>query len=153
MAPALPPPAVVAMTDEMAITILPVRAAATLLGSFGALAMLLAAAGIYGVASYSVARRSREIGVRAALGATRGQLIAMVLWESGRRVGIGAIAGVALTIGVGVALSRVLYGIRAVEPIVLLAVPVFIAFVAVAATLAPARKAAKANPVAAIRTE
>jgi predicted permease len=153
MAPALPPPAVVAMTDEMAITILPVRAAATLLGAFGALAMVLAAAGIYGVASYSVARRSREIGVRAALGATRGQLIAMVLWESGRRVGIGAIVGVVLTIGVGVALSRVLYGIRVVEPTVLLAVPVFIAVVAVAATLAPARKAAKANPVAAIRTE
>jgi predicted permease len=153
VAPTLPPPPVVAMSDEMAVSILPMRAGAVFLGAFAGLALLLATAGIYGVAAYSVARRTREIGVRAALGATRGRLVGMILWESVRRVSRGAAIGVVLAIAAGVALSRVLYGVRVVEPLVLLGAPLVLGIVAIVATLAPARRAARSDPVAAIRTE
>jgi ABC-type antimicrobial peptide transport system permease subunit len=141
------------MSEDMAITLLPVKLGAGVLGAFGALALVLAAAGIYGVAAYSVARRTREIGVRSALGATRSQLIAMVLWESGKRVGVGAAIGLALTVGTAIALSHVLYGVRALDPIVLASVIALIMAVAILATLAPARRAARADPVAAMRAD
>ena len=153
MIPALPPVPVARMSDDMAITLLPVKLGAGVLGAFGALALVLAAAGIYGVAAYSVARRTREIGVRAALGATHFRLIGMVLWESGKRVGIGAAIGVTLTVATAAGLSRVLYGVRALDPIVLVGVVVLITAVAVLATLAPARRAARADPVAAMRSD
>jgi hypothetical protein len=151
--PALPPPPVVRMTEDMAITLLPVKLGAGLLGAFGLVALILAAAGIYGVAAYSVARRTREIGVRAALGATRAQLVRMVLWESGRRVAVGTGIGVLLTIGLATLLSRVLYGVHPLDGIVLLGVVAMIGVIALLATLGPARRAARADPVAAIRSE
>jgi predicted permease len=152
-APTLPPPPVVHMTDDMAITLLPVRAGAALLGAFGALALVLATAGIYGVASYSVASRTREIGIRAALGATRAGLVRMVLWESGRRVALGAAIGLVAAIGIAAALSRLLYGVEAVDPVVLVSVAATIAIVAVVAAAGPAGRAARADPVAAMRGE
>jgi predicted permease len=153
LVPALPPPPVTRMADDMAITLLPVRLGAALLGAFGALALLLAAAGIYGVTAYSVARRTREIGIRAALGATRARVMRMVLWESGRRVGIGAGAGLLATIAVSAALSRVLYGVQSVDAMVLGGVALVIAAVAIMATLPPAQRAARTDPVIAMRTE
>jgi predicted permease len=153
IAPTLPPPPVVRMTDDMAITLLPVRAGAVLVGAFGMIALVLASAGIYGVAAYSIASRTREIGVRAALGATRLMLLRMVLWESGRRVAVGALIGLVATVFVGIGLSRVLYGVHAVDPVVILVVTATIALVALLATLAPARRAARADPVAAMRVE
>ncbi|HMA23529.1 MAG TPA: ABC transporter permease, partial [Gemmatimonadaceae bacterium] len=149
----LPPPPVVRMVDDMSITLLPVRAAAVLIGAFGMLALVLAAAGIYGVSAYSVARRRREIGIRAALGATRARLIRMVLWESGRRVVIGAAIGSLATIAVAAGLSKVLYGVRPVDPLAYTAVVVVICAVAIVATFGPARRAAGADLVAAMRRE
>ena len=151
--PGLPPAPVSRMTDDMAITLIPVRVGAGLLGAFGALALVLAAAGIYGVAAYSVARRTREIGIRAALGATKRRLVGMVLVESARRVGAGAAVGVLLTIGVAAALSRVMYGVHALDVVVLVGVVLAIGVVALVATLAPARSAARADPARAMRTE
>lgn len=151
--PALPPPPVNRMSDDMAVTLLPVRWGATLLGVFGLLALLLAAAGIYGVASYSVARRTREIGIRAALGATTAGIVRMVLWENSRRVVIGAVFGLSATIAVSSGLKRVLYGVQPMDPFVLAGVTLIITTVAVVATLAPARRAARTNPVSAMRTE
>ena len=153
LAPTLPPPPVVRMTDDMAITLLPVRAGAVLLGAFGALALILAAAGIYGVTAYSVARRTREIGIRSALGATRGRVVGMVLWESLRTVTVGSAVGLALAIGAAAGLSRVLYGVRPVDPLVMPAVLALIGLVAVIASLAPARRAAAIDPVTAMRAE
>jgi predicted permease len=153
LAPTLPPPAVVRMTDDMSITLLPVRAGVALLGGFGLLALFLAAAGIYGVAAYSVARRTREIGLRAALGATRAMLVRMVLWESGRRVLIGAVIGLTATIAIASLLRGVLYGVEAIDPIVLFVAVSIIGTVAVLATIAPALRAARADPVAAMRVE
>jgi hypothetical protein len=152
-APALPPPPVVRMADDMAVTLLPVRLGASLIGAFGFIALALGAAGIYGVAAYSVARRTREIGIRAALGATRSRLVRMVLVESGRRVGIGAAFGIILTIAVGSLLSRVLYGVHALDAVVLSGVVGVMALVALLATLAPARRASRADPVTAMRSE
>jgi predicted permease len=153
IAPTLPPPPVVSMTDDMSVTLLPVRAGAALLAAFGFIALVLATAGIYGVASYSVASRTREIGVRAALGATRAGILRMVLLESGRRVGIGLVGGLIAALGVGVLLSKVLYGVQAFDPIVLAAVVVTIGIVALIGTLAPARRASRADPVVAMRAE
>ena len=152
-APELPPPPVVHMTDDMAVTLLPVRAGVVLLGTFGLIALVLAAAGIYGVAAYSVASRTREIGVRAALGATRARLLGMVLLESTQRVALGAIIGLLATIAVGVGLSRVLFGVHPVDPVVLLGVGGVITFVGLLATFAPARRAANADPVSAMKAE
>ena len=151
--PRLPPPAVIRMVDDMAITLLPVRLGALLLGSFGALALVLAAAGIYGVASYSVSRRTREIGIRAALGATRARIVGMVLWENGRRVAVGTMIGLAVAILIGIGLSTVLYGVRAVDPLALGGVVTAIAMVAAVASIGPARRAANADPVRSIRSE
>jgi predicted permease len=151
--PQLPPPPVVRMADDMAITLLPVRLGAALLGTFGALALVLAAAGIYGVASYSVSRRTREIGIRAALGATRTRIVRMVLWENGRRVAAGTAIGLGVAILIGVGLSSILYGVRPVDPLALGGVAVAIAIVAAAASIGPARRAANADPVRSIRSE
>jgi len=153
VAPRLPPPPVVRMVDDMAITLLPVRLGAAFLGTFGALALVLAAAGIYGVASYSVARRTREIGIRAALGATRARIIAMVLWENGRRVATGTAIGLAVAILIGIGLSSILYGVRAVDPLALGGVVTAIAMVTAVASIGPARRAANADPVRSIRSE
>jgi predicted permease len=151
--PELPPPPVARMVDDMAITLLPVRTGALLLGSFGALALLLAACGIYGVASYSVASRTREIGIRAALGATRARLLRMVVAESAGRVAIGAGIGLGAAIGLAALLGRVLYGVHALDVLVLAGVSIVIAVVALLSTLIPARRAALASPIAAIRSE
>jgi predicted permease len=151
--PSLPPAPVVRMTDDMAITLLPVRAGAALLGAFGMLALVLAASGIYGVAAYSVASRRREIGIRAALGATRARLIRMVLWESARRVLIGAAIGSVITVLAATGLSSVLYGVHPIDPVAYAAVVAAICGVALLAASGPARRAAGADPVAAMRRE
>ena len=153
MLPSLPLPPVTRMTDDMAVTLLPVRLGAALLGAFGALALILAAAGIYGVAAYSVARRTREIGIRAALGASRARLVRMVLWESGQRVGTGALVGLTATVGVSVLLSSALYGVRPLDPLVLGGVAGLIIVVALLSSVVPARRAARTNPVIAMRSE
>jgi predicted permease len=153
LAPALPPASVVSMSDDMAITLLPVRAGAVLLGAFGLLALVLATAGIYGVASYSVASRTREIGVRAALGATRAMILRMVLGESAARVIGGLVVGLLAALGVGFALSRILYGVEPFDPVVLGGVVSTISVIALVGTFAPARRAARADPVVAMRTE
>jgi predicted permease len=151
--PELPPPPVTRMTDDMAITLLPARAGAALLSAFGIVALLLAACGIFGVASYSVLSRTREIGIRASLGATRRQLMRMILTESGKRVGAGAAIGVVLTIGLAALLSKALYGIDAIDPLVLGGVVIAIGSVTILATLGPARRAASVDPAIAIRAE
>jgi predicted permease len=153
LTPGLPPASVAAMTDDMAITLLPVRMGAVLLGSFGLLALVLATAGIYGVASYSVASRTREIGVRAALGATRSMIVGMVLMESGRRVVTGLAVGLLVSIGIGVGLSKILYGVEGFDPIVLGGVVATIGLIALIGTFAPARRASRADPVIAMRSE
>lgn len=123
------------------------------LGTFATLALLLAAVGIYGVISYAVAQRTRELGVRMALGATRGQVLGLVLGQ-GLRL---AVAGVVIGIVAALALSRVvaslLYGVSATDVATFAGVPVALALIAMLATLVPARRATRVDPVVAMRTE
>jgi predicted permease len=151
--PRLPPPTVALLQDDMRIVLLPAQLAAGLLGAFGLLALLIASVGIYGVASYEVAQRTRELGIRAAMGATARDLVRLVLGESMRVVGIGALIGLGLALGAARLLASQLYGVGAADPVTFLAMPAFLALVAVVATLIPARRATRVDPVDALRAE
>jgi hypothetical protein len=129
------------------------RFAAAVLGSFALLALLLAASGLYGVMSYHVTQRRREIGVRAALGATRPALVGMVL-----RQGLGVAAlGVVLGLVGAAALTRLmqgmLFGIEPLDAVAFGVAPVLLLAVALAACLLPARRAARVDPAVAFRAE
>ena len=127
------------------------RFAATVLGAFATLATLLAAVGLYGVLSYSVSRRRREIGIRAALGASRGRLLALVVGEGLGVAAIGLVAGVAGAAALTRLLGALLFGVRPLDPITFLAAPAVLLVVALAACLLPARRAAATSPVVALR--
>lgn len=150
-APTLPPPAVTAMRDDMAITILPVRIGAGALGALGLVALLLAASGIYGVTAFAVSRRTRELGIRAALGASRNHLLLMVLNESMRPVFLGAAIGTILAIAASFGIARFVYGVQPFDLVVLSGIAGLLALVAVCASILPAWRATKIEPVTAIR--
>ncbi len=129
------------------------RLLATLSGFFGGLALLLAAIGLYGVMSYSVARRKNEIGIRMALGAEQARVLRMVLSEVAILVGFGVIAGTAAALAATRLVATFLYGLKPRDPMtVLLAASVLIA-VAVLAGYLPARRASRLDPMTALREE
>jgi len=137
------------LTDSLATE----RFETMVLLSFGGAALLLAMLGIYGVLSYSVATRNQEIGVRMALGATRGSIYAHTFAEAGAPVFAGVIAGLAASILAGRAIEKLLFGIRAVDPPVILMVTGLFLLAAVAAAFVPARRAASVDPMQALRSE
>jgi predicted permease len=129
------------------------RLIAYLAGSFAFLALLLACIGLYGVLSYTVARRTQEIGVRMALGAKPGDLMRMVVGDGSRVVLAGLALGIVAAIMVGRLVTTLLAGVSASDPITLAAVGVSLVTVALAAAYIPARRAARLNPIAALRME
>jgi putative ABC transport system permease protein len=129
------------------------RLIAYLASSFAFLALLLACIGLYGVLSYTVTRRTQEIGVRMALGARPGDLTRMVIGDGSRIVLAGAAIGAAAAIMVGRLVTTLLAGVNASDPITLVAVGAALVVVALAASYVPARRAARVNPIAALRTE
>jgi predicted permease len=129
------------------------RFAMLLMISFGLLAMVLAAVGMYGVISHSVAQRTREIGIRLALGARRGDVQRMVLAQGGRLAAIGIAMGLAGAALGARLLASFLYGVRPADPTTFVAVPVAIAIVAILAGYLPARRAAKLDPAISLRQE
>jgi predicted permease len=129
------------------------RLMAGLAGGFGALALVLAAIGLYGVISYSVTRRTAEIGIRMALGANRGRVLSEVLRESLLPVAIGMIAGLGIAWGATRYIASQLYGLEAHDPATMAAAAGLTVTVAVIATLLPARRAAQVDPMIALRHE
>ena len=151
--PRLPPVSVTTIVQDMQISLLPAQAGAGFLGTFGLLALVLATVGIYGVTSYAVAQRTREIGIRTALGANRRDVLRLVLGESMRLVAIGGALGLALALGAGRLLQSLLYGVSPTDPLTFAGTPLLLAGVALLATLIPARRAAKVDPMVALRYE
>ncbi|HEY2466534.1 MAG TPA: ABC transporter permease [Terracidiphilus sp.] len=129
------------------------RASAWLAGTFGSLALLLSVVGLYGVVSYSVNQRTREIGVRMALGAARGSVYSLVLKEAGRLIAIGVVAGLVCSVAGASLIRKLLFGIEAWDVPTLFAVAVSLAAFATLASYIPARRAAGLNPVDALRAE
>jgi ABC-type antimicrobial peptide transport system permease subunit len=125
----------------------------TLLSVFAGIALMLAAAGVYGVMSYAVARRRREIGLRLALGAPREQVRRMVLVQSLKRVALGVLVGLAGAAGLTRLMSNLLYGVGPGDPATFAAVTALLAAVALMASWMPAWRASRIDPMAALREE
>jgi putative ABC transport system permease protein len=151
--PALPLPAVTPFAEDMGLALLPARLGALLLGAFGALALFLAAIGVYGVTAYLVGRRSAEIGIRSALGATHRQVLQLMMRETLGLVAIGLALGLAAGIALGKVVSSWLYGVGALDPAALGGAALVLLGVAVAATWIPARRALTVDPIRALRSE
>jgi hypothetical protein len=130
-----------------------VRAGAALFSVFGALALGLAVVGLYGVKAYSVARRTREIGIRMALGAQAGAVLRMIMRESSIMLFTGIIIGLLLAIASAKILSGILYGVHALDPIAFTVASLVMTTAALIATWLPARRATRVNPVQALRGE
>jgi predicted permease len=130
-----------------------VRAGATLFSVFGFLALGLAVVGVYGVKAYSVARRTREIGIRMALGARRETVQWMILREGFVMLGSGIVIGLLLAAGTGKLVSSMLYQVGSLDPIAFTLAPLVLAAAATLATWLPARRATRISPMAALRTE
>ncbi|HUI57827.1 MAG TPA: ABC transporter permease [Bryobacteraceae bacterium] len=140
-------------TGQLALVLFPAQIAATVLGAFGLLAVVLAATGVYGIMAYAVARRTREIGIRMALGAKPAQVIGVVLSHTALLLTIGAAVGLALALAAGRLFSQILYGVSARDPVTYAVAITMMALVAVAACWFPARRAMTVDPVTALRTE
>jgi len=130
-----------------------VRAGAALFSIFGALALGLAVVGLYGVKAYSVARRTREIGIRMALGAQAGAVLRMIMWEGSIMLISGVAIGLLLAIATAKILSGILYGVGALDPVAFTVAPAVLAVAALIATWLPARRATRVDPVQALRAE
>jgi putative ABC transport system permease protein len=130
-----------------------VRAAATLFTAFGALALLLATIGVYGLKAYDVSRRTREIGIRMALGATSADVQRLVMREGVRTTAVGLTLGLALAAGVGKLVSGLLYRVSPFDPVVLALAAAALSTAAMLASYLPARRATRVAPTEALRAE
>jgi predicted permease len=129
------------------------RAVASLAGLFGVVALLLAAVGLYGITAYTVTRRTGEIGIRMALGASRGAVVALVVRTAFKRVALGLVLGVPLAVGAGRLISAQLYGVSFWDPLALTLAVVSLGVCAFVAAIIPAGRAAAVSPTIALRAE
>jgi putative ABC transport system permease protein len=139
------------MNDVLDRSLASRRFSADLVGGFAGLAVLLASIGIYGLLAYIVGQRSREIGIRMALGARREDILRMFLRKGVALAGMGIVAGVAFSASTASMMASLLYGVRPHDPAVFLIVPLLLLAVAALASYLPARRATKVNPMIALR--
>lgn len=151
--PELPLHRVTTMEAELARSLALRRTTATLFALFAGVALVLAAGGAFGVVSYSVGRRRREIGVRMALGARQGQILKLLLSQGCAVAGLGVASGLAVSVLLGRSLESLLFGVDTLDPRVLLAVSAVLLATAALANLLPAWRAARLSPVRALRTD
>jgi putative ABC transport system permease protein len=150
--PDLPLASVNSMNDRLGITFLPARLAATVLGVFGILGLVLASLGVYGVMSHAVVQRTREIGIRLAIGAGAPAVVRTVMGDGMALVGIGIAVGLGGALGAARLMSGVLYG-TGLDPATFAVVPLVLGGVAALAIWIPARRAASVNPVVVLRQD
>jgi ABC-type antimicrobial peptide transport system permease subunit len=144
---------VTTMQEEVEMTFDQERAVASLAGLFGVVALLLAAIGLYGVTAYTVAQRTREIGIRMALGAERRKVVQLVIGGASRRVLSGLLLGLPLAVGAGRLISSQLYGVSSWDPLALGVAASALAASAFVAAAIPASRAASISPMSALRNE
>jgi putative ABC transport system permease protein len=139
------------MREILKQSLWPARLAAILLGTVGALALTLASIGLYGVMAYSVAQRTREIGVRMAMGANRWQVLTMVLRQAMTLVAIGLAIGISGALALARVVTRLLFGMSALDPITFVGVGLLLSAVAMVASYVPAWRASRLDPIKALR--
>jgi predicted permease len=151
--PNMPVTQTMALSQVTAVGLIPQRIAASVASSLGIVGLLLAAIGIYGVTSYGVSRRTREIGIRIALGADRARVMTLVLRQGFVLAAIGVAIGIAMAAAGSTLLESLLYGVRGLDPITFAGACVLFAAVTLTATYIPARRATRVDPIAALRNE
>ncbi len=144
---------VITMSEQVSRNFNQERLLARLAELFGALALILACVGLYGVTSYTVSRRTNEIGIRMALGADRGKVLALVLRGAVWQLGLGLLVGVPVTLAGGRALASMLYGVKSYDPWVFGVAVAALTLCGLAAAFIPARRAASIDPMVALRFE
>jgi len=140
------------LAEHIGASLLPQRIAAGILGSFGVVALLLAAVGLYGVVAFAVAQRTREIGIRVALGAQSSEVLRLMLRQGMTLAGIGLLVGLPLAIGAGKLVSGFLLGAGAADPLVFIVAAVTLGLVTLVASYVPARRASRVDPIVALRS-
>jgi predicted permease len=141
------------LTSALGLALFPAKLAAVVLASFGLLALVLASTGVYGIMAYAVARRTREIGIRMALGAAPWQVARVVLTRTAMLLAVGITIGFALAFAAGQFFGQILYGVSAHDPLTYLCAMALMALVAFVACWAPARRAIRLDPLKALRME
>jgi putative ABC transport system permease protein len=141
------------MDERLSATLAPQRFQLLLIGTFAAMAIILAAIGVYGVMSYLVTRRTREIGIRIAVGARPAEVQRLVLSETMALAGVAAVCGVLGALGLTRYLSSMLYGVTTLDAVTFALAPALLVGIATAASFVPARRAARVDPIRALREE
>lgn len=141
------------LADLLGLSVLPTRVAGLALGAFGAMGLGLAALGLSGVVAQSVVQRTREFGVRLALGAERGHVVRLALSEGTRLVAIGAAVGLVLAMALARGAQGFLYGLSPSDPLTFVGAVLVLTAVALGASFVPARRAGRVDPVASLRSE